>query len=159
MFPVLQTPSSPGLPYVHSIKHVTVTDQGMYTCVARNVVGRAYAAAYLQVNAAPVLGPPLLWVLRHQTCKRCVAMFGMENTICEEGLPIWVGHSAFLVSYYIFLLRVHSVSIPKKVKHHLHVWPSSYNFNMILISCPIPSCPHKSRSVVEFRISTTLKLW
>merc|ERR1719195_595248 len=60
---LIKTPSSPGLPYVHSIKHVTVTDQGMYTCVARNVVGRAYAAAYLQVNAAPVLGPPLLWCL------------------------------------------------------------------------------------------------
>ena len=79
MFPVLQTPSSPGLPYVHSIKHVAVTDQGMYTCVARNVVGRAYAAAYLQVNAAPVLGPPLLWVLRHQTCKRCVDVWNVWN--------------------------------------------------------------------------------
>ena len=25
---------------------------GMYTCVARNVVGKAYAAAYLAVNTA-----------------------------------------------------------------------------------------------------------
>ena len=49
----LQTPSSPGLPYVHKIKAVAPGDQGMYTCVARNVVGRAYAAAYLQVNTAP----------------------------------------------------------------------------------------------------------
>ena len=78
-----------------------------------------------------------------------------QASIC----PIWVGHSAFLVSYYIFLFRVFELSISKKVNHYLHVWPSSYNFNMILISCPIPSCPHKSWSVVEFRISTTLKLW
>ena len=49
---LLQTPSSPGLPYVHNIKAVAPEDQGMYTCVARNVVGRAYAAAYLQVNTA-----------------------------------------------------------------------------------------------------------
>jgi len=49
---LIKTPSSPGLPYVHSIKRVSQNDQGMYTCVARNVVGRSYAAAYLQVNAA-----------------------------------------------------------------------------------------------------------
>jgi len=49
---LIKTPSSPGLPYVHNIKAVAPEDQGMYTCVARNVVGRAYAAAYLQVNTA-----------------------------------------------------------------------------------------------------------
>ena len=49
---LLQTPSSPGLPYVHSIKSVGERDAGMYTCVARNVVGRSHAAAYLQVNTA-----------------------------------------------------------------------------------------------------------
>ena len=49
---LFQTPSSPGLPYVHSIPRVTQSDQGMYTCVARNVVGKAYAAAYLQVNGS-----------------------------------------------------------------------------------------------------------
>jgi len=52
---LIKTPSSPGLPYVHSIKQVSQNDQGMYTCVARNVVGKAYAAAYLQVNAAPAV--------------------------------------------------------------------------------------------------------
>merc|ERR1712029_33444 len=52
---LIKTPSSPGLPYVHSIKRVSQNDQGMYTCVARNVVGKAYAAAYLQVNAAPAV--------------------------------------------------------------------------------------------------------
>ena len=49
---LFQTPSSPGLPYVHSIPAVGERDQGMYTCVARNVVGRSHAAAYLQVNSA-----------------------------------------------------------------------------------------------------------
>ena len=52
LFLYCQTPSSPGLPYVHSIPRVTQSDQGMYTCVARNVVGKAYAAAYLQVNGS-----------------------------------------------------------------------------------------------------------
>ena len=53
---MFQTPSSPGLPYVHSIKSVEERDRGMYTCVARNVVGRSHAAAYLQVNT----GQPLM---------------------------------------------------------------------------------------------------
>ena len=53
---LFQTPSSPGLPYVHSIKGVDERDRGMYTCVARNVVGRSHAAAYLQVNT----GQPLM---------------------------------------------------------------------------------------------------
>ena len=29
--------------------------QGMYTCVAKNVVGKAYVAAYLQVASSPHL--------------------------------------------------------------------------------------------------------
>ena len=50
---LFQTPSSPGLPYVHSIPAVGERDQGMYTCVARNVVGKAFVAAYLQVAQSP----------------------------------------------------------------------------------------------------------
>ena len=38
---------------MHSIPAVGPAHQGMYTCVARNVVGRARAAAYLAVSRAP----------------------------------------------------------------------------------------------------------
>lgn len=47
---LIKTPSDPGIPYVHEIRSVATSDQGMYTCVARNVVGRAHAAAYLAVD-------------------------------------------------------------------------------------------------------------
>ena len=50
---IFQTPSSRGVPNLYTIQEVTGAHQGMYTCVARNVVGRSHAAAYLQVNTAP----------------------------------------------------------------------------------------------------------
>merc|ERR1719348_490130 len=49
---MIRTPSDPGIPYVHEIRSVSPSDTGMYTCVARNVVGRTHAMAYLQVDSA-----------------------------------------------------------------------------------------------------------
>ena len=79
----LQTPASPGVPNIYTIHRVSSFDQvsgsqhfphlfttpyandclilwhcpaqGMYTCVAKNVVGKAYVAAYLQVAGSPHL--------------------------------------------------------------------------------------------------------
>ena len=50
---MFQTPASPGVPNLYKIGSVSREDQGMYTCVARNVVGRAYVAAYLEVANSP----------------------------------------------------------------------------------------------------------
>jgi hypothetical protein len=44
---------------VHVIKDVKATDEGLYTCIAGNVLGQATASAYLEVNAASRLGPGL----------------------------------------------------------------------------------------------------
>ena len=49
---LLQTASSSGDPHVHIIKQVKPTDEGLYTCIAGNVLGQATASAYLEVNAA-----------------------------------------------------------------------------------------------------------
>ena len=49
---ILQTASSSGDPHVHIIKQVKPTDEGLYTCIAGNVLGQATASAYLEVNAA-----------------------------------------------------------------------------------------------------------
>jgi len=47
-----KTASSSGDPHVHIIKQVKATDEGLYTCIAGNVLGQATASAYLEVNAA-----------------------------------------------------------------------------------------------------------
>ena len=47
-----QTASSSGDPHVHIIKQVKPTDEGLYTCIAGNVLGQATASAYLEVNRA-----------------------------------------------------------------------------------------------------------
>eukprot|EP00090_Calanus_glacialis_P042058 TRINITY_DN74719_c0_g1_i1.p1 TRINITY_DN74719_c0_g1~~TRINITY_DN74719_c0_g1_i1.p1 ORF type:complete len:166 (+),score=10.74 TRINITY_DN74719_c0_g1_i1:287-784(+) len=60
---LIKTPSDPGIPYVHEIRSVATTDQGMYTCVARNVVGRAHAAAYLAVDRGSMLNLDVRLVL------------------------------------------------------------------------------------------------
>ena len=37
---MVKTPSDPGIPSVYTIDTVLPTHTGMYTCVAKNVVGR-----------------------------------------------------------------------------------------------------------------------
>lgn len=49
---LIKTASSSGDPHVHIIKQVKATDEGLYTCIAGNVLGQATASAYLEVNAA-----------------------------------------------------------------------------------------------------------
>ena len=56
-FIFLQTASSSGDPHVHIIKDIKATDEGLYTCIAGNVLGQATASAYLEVNAGPMLRP------------------------------------------------------------------------------------------------------
>lgn len=53
---LIKTASSSGDPHVHIIKQVKPTDEGLYTCIAGNVLGQATASAYLEVNRG-VLGP------------------------------------------------------------------------------------------------------
>lgn len=52
---LIKTPASPGVPNIYTIRRVSSLDQGMYTCVAKNVVGKAYVAAYLQVASSSQL--------------------------------------------------------------------------------------------------------
>jgi len=40
-----------GDPHTHEISRVSVHDEGLYTCVVGNVLGKAEASAYLQVNS------------------------------------------------------------------------------------------------------------
>lgn len=51
-FRSFQTASSSGDPHVHVIREVKATDEGLYTCIAGNVLGQATASAYLEVNSA-----------------------------------------------------------------------------------------------------------
>ncbi|CAB4070474.1 unnamed protein product [Lepeophtheirus salmonis] len=51
---LFRRPSS-GDPHVHIIKQVKPTDEGLYTCIAGNVLGQATASAYLEVNSGPRL--------------------------------------------------------------------------------------------------------
>ena len=65
---IFQTASSSGDPHVHIIKQVKATDEGLYTCIAGNVLGQATASAYLEVNSARSLMSsgamqPLLFLL------------------------------------------------------------------------------------------------
>ena len=53
---LIKTPQDPGNPYTLDIPSVSMTDMGMYTCVARNVVGRDHVAAYLQVDHGGKIG-------------------------------------------------------------------------------------------------------
>ncbi|XP_023321266.1 protein turtle homolog B isoform X2 [Eurytemora carolleeae] len=50
---LIKTASDKGEPNVHIIRRVSSSDTGLYTCVAKNVLGRTHAAAYLAVNSAP----------------------------------------------------------------------------------------------------------
>lgn len=50
---LIKTASSSGDPHVHVIKQVKSADEGLYTCIAGNVLGQATASAYLEVNGAP----------------------------------------------------------------------------------------------------------
>ncbi|XP_071747086.1 kazal-type serine protease inhibitor domain-containing protein 1 [Lepeophtheirus salmonis] len=52
---LIKTASSSGDPHVHIIKQVKPTDEGLYTCIAGNVLGQATASAYLEVNSGPRL--------------------------------------------------------------------------------------------------------
>jgi hypothetical protein len=54
---LIKTASSSGDPNVHIIKRVNSADEGLYTCIAGNVLGQATASAYLEVNASPPFGP------------------------------------------------------------------------------------------------------
>eukprot|EP00096_Caligus_rogercresseyi_P003059 TRINITY_DN15593_c0_g1_i1.p1 TRINITY_DN15593_c0_g1~~TRINITY_DN15593_c0_g1_i1.p1 ORF type:complete len:175 (+),score=32.42 TRINITY_DN15593_c0_g1_i1:45-569(+) len=54
---LIKTASSSGDPHVHIIKQVKPTDEGLYTCIAGNVLGQATASAYLEVNAGVFLSP------------------------------------------------------------------------------------------------------
>jgi len=49
---LIKTASSSGDPHVHIVKGVDSADEGLYTCIAGNVLGQATASAYLEVNAA-----------------------------------------------------------------------------------------------------------
>ena len=49
---LIKTASSSGDPHVHVIKDVKATDEGLYTCIAGNVLGQSTASAYLEVNGA-----------------------------------------------------------------------------------------------------------
>jgi len=49
---LIKTASSSGDPHVHIVKQVDSADEGLYTCIAGNVLGQATASAYLEVNAA-----------------------------------------------------------------------------------------------------------
>lgn len=49
---LIKTASSSGDPHVHIIKEVKPTDEGLYTCIAGNVLGQATVSAYLEVNGA-----------------------------------------------------------------------------------------------------------
>jgi len=51
---LIKTAADKGEPNVHVIKSVSTTDMGLYTCVAKNVLGKAHAAAYLAVNSASI---------------------------------------------------------------------------------------------------------
>jgi len=63
---LIKTASSSGDPHVHIIKQVRPTDEGLYTCIAGNVLGQATASAYLEVNRAGQLSncyPTVLFLL------------------------------------------------------------------------------------------------
>lgn len=63
---LIKTASSSGDPHVHIIKQVRPTDEGLYTCIAGNVLGQATASAYLEVNGAVQLSkcyPTVLFLL------------------------------------------------------------------------------------------------
>lgn len=65
---LIKTASSSGDPHTHNIKMVKPTDEGLYTCVAGNVLGQAVASAYLEVNSADsLLSSPTRFVRQHVT--------------------------------------------------------------------------------------------
>lgn len=51
----IKRPGDRGQPDIHIINSVSPVDTGVYTCVAKNVIGRTHAAAYLAVNKAHTL--------------------------------------------------------------------------------------------------------
>lgn len=48
---------SRGEPHIHVIKSARFADSGLYTCVAKNVIGRTHSAAYLAVSTALAIQP------------------------------------------------------------------------------------------------------
>eukprot|EP00095_Tigriopus_kingsejongensis_P008697 maker-scaffold483_size159862-snap-gene-0.45 protein:Tk08697 transcript:maker-scaffold483_size159862-snap-gene-0.45-mRNA-1 annotation:"hypothetical protein SINV_04149" len=70
---LIKTASSSGDPHVHVIKQVRSADEGLYTCIAGNVLGQATASAYLEVNSAlgsllPAVSHPILVLLTSLLC-------------------------------------------------------------------------------------------
>jgi len=52
---LIKTASDAGEPNIYIIKKVSTRDTGLYTCVAKNVLGKSHAAAYLAVNQSSKL--------------------------------------------------------------------------------------------------------
>ena len=71
-----QTASSSGDPHVHIIREVQAEDEGLYTCIAGNVLGHSTTSAYLQVNLLICLT-----TLYISTKFACISCFSCNDSV------------------------------------------------------------------------------
>jgi len=60
---LIKTAKSPGDPHVYFIEKVTPEDEGTYSCVAENVIGKTAVVAYLTINSCSILTPSVQLLL------------------------------------------------------------------------------------------------
>lgn len=130
---LFQTASSSGDPHVHIIKQVKPTDEGLYTCIAGNVLGQATASAYLEVNRGAL----------HSSTDSCYLLFLLLLLLIAQN-QLWIN-------------RLTSCS-SKSRSRPLISWTIKCVMSLTFFLCCQENCVRFKQALSVSRKTTTVKI-